>query len=109
MFPIAVALVATSLLYMLLVVVRSRRPMPVPDRGDTDLSYVVVVPCLDEEMVIAEHARLPVRAAGDRLRIIVVDDDSSDRTSEIVQAIRARASSSSSGAGRGPRSARATP
>lgn len=85
MFPIAVALVATSLLYLLLVVVRSRRPMPVPDRGDTDLTYVVVVPCLNEETVIARTLDSLCAHAAARLRIIVVDDDSSDRTSEIVR------------------------
>ena len=90
MFPIAVALVATSLLYLLLVVVRSRRPMSVPDRGDTDLTYVVVVPCLDEETVIANTLATLSAHPPDRLRIIVVDDDSSDRTSEIVQAFLPR-------------------
>lgn len=90
MFPIAVALVATSLLYMLLVVVRSRRPMPVPADGDRDLTYVVVVPCLDEELVIANTLRSLCAQPADRLRIIVVDDDSSDRTSEIVRSFAPR-------------------
>lgn len=90
MFPIAVALVATSLLYMLLVVVRSRRPMPVPAEGDHDLRYVVVVPCLDEEVVIANTLRSLCSQPADRLRIIVVDDDSSDRTSEIVRTFAPR-------------------
>lgn len=90
MFPIAVALVATSLLYMLLVVVRSRRPMPVPAEGDRDLTYVVVVPCLDEELVIANTLRSLCVQPADRLRIIVVDDDSSDGTSEIVRSFAPR-------------------
>ena len=85
MFPIAVALVAMSLLYMGFVVVRSRRPMPVPTAADTDLLYIVVVPCLDEEVVIANTLKALCVLPEDRLRIIVVDDDSSDHTSEIVR------------------------
>ena len=90
MFPVAAALVAMSLLYLAFVVVRSGRPMPVPTEGATDLQYVVVVPCLDEEIVIGNTLHALCALPADRLRIIVVDDDSSDRTSEIAASFAPR-------------------
>ncbi len=80
MFPIATALVASSLLYLCVVMFLSRRPIPVPDTGAADLLYVIVVPCLDEEVVIANTLRSLGALPAERVRIIVMDDDSSDRT-----------------------------
>ncbi len=84
MFPVAVALVLVSLAYLALVVVTSRRRVPVPLRGDDDLLYVVVVPCLDEELVIAQTLDSLCALPADRVRVLVMDDDSSDRTAEIA-------------------------
>ncbi|HEU4490052.1 MAG TPA: glycosyltransferase, partial [Jiangellales bacterium] len=85
MFPVAVALVLTSLLYLGLVLAKSRRPVPVPAQGAGDLLFVIVVPCLDEEIVIGDTLAALDALPEDRVRIIVVDDDSADATSSIAQ------------------------
>jgi cellulose synthase/poly-beta-1,6-N-acetylglucosamine synthase-like glycosyltransferase len=90
MFAVAVAIVALSLLYLLIIVAKSRRPMPVPLSGAHDLRYVIVVPCLDEEVVIGNTLRSLSQLPPDRVRIIVVDDDSDDTTAEIVRSFAPR-------------------
>lgn len=90
MYPIAVALVASSLLYLGITLYLSRRPMPVPESGDADLSYVIIVPCLNEELVIASTLESLTALPSDRVRVIVVDDDSDDRTAEIVRSFAPR-------------------
>lgn len=90
MFAVAVALVVLSLIYLFIVVAKSRRPMPVPRTGADDLQYVIVIPCLDEEIVIGNTLRSLSRLPAGRVRIIVVDDDSEDATSEIVQSFAPR-------------------
>ena len=87
MFVLAVALVAVSLLYTGLIVAKSRRQVPVPLHGDTDLRYIFVVPCLDEERVIAATLRSLCALPLGRTRIIVVDDDSADATAEIARSL----------------------
>jgi cellulose synthase/poly-beta-1,6-N-acetylglucosamine synthase-like glycosyltransferase len=84
-FPVAVALVLTSLLYLGLVLAASRRPVSVPAEGVDDLLYVIVVPCLDEEIVIGDTLAALSALPEDRVRIIVVDDDSADATSSIAK------------------------
>ncbi|HEU4540497.1 MAG TPA: glycosyltransferase family 2 protein [Jiangellaceae bacterium] len=90
MFAVAVAIVALSLLYLLIIVAKSRRPMPVPRMGARDTHYVIVVPCLDEELVIGNTLRSLSRLPADRVRIVVVDDDSDDATAPIVQSFAPR-------------------
>jgi 1,2-diacylglycerol 3-beta-glucosyltransferase len=87
MFVLAVALVAVSLLYTGLIVAKSRRQMPVPRHGDTELRYVFVVPCLDEEQVIATTLQSLRALPLGRTRIIVVDDDSADTTADIARSL----------------------
>jgi 1,2-diacylglycerol 3-beta-glucosyltransferase len=84
MFAIAVAIVALSLIYLAIIIAKSRRALPVPTEGDTDLQYVIVVPCLDEEVVIGNTLEALTRLPADRVRIIVVDDDSEDATAAIA-------------------------
>lgn len=85
MFAIAVAIVALSLIYLGVIVVKSRRALPVPAERDTGLQYVIVVPCLDEEVVIGNTLQTLLRLPEGRVRIIVVDDDSDDATAAIAQ------------------------
>lgn len=84
MFAIAVAIVALSLIYLLIVVAKSRRAVPVPTERATDMQYVIVVPCLDEEIVIGNTLDALCRLPADQVRIIVVDDDSDDATAAIA-------------------------
>lgn len=90
MFVVAVAIVALSLLYLFIIVAKSRRPMPVPKTGADDLQYVIVVPCMDEEIVIGNTLRSLCQLPPDRVRIIVVDDDSDDATAEIAKSFAPR-------------------
>ncbi|HEX6195057.1 MAG TPA: glycosyltransferase family 2 protein [Jiangellaceae bacterium] len=89
-FPIAVAIVALSLLYLVIIIAKSRRPMPVPAAGTADMRYVIVIPCLDEELVIGNTLRSLIQLPEDRVRIIVVDDDSDDATADIVASFAPR-------------------
>jgi biofilm PGA synthesis N-glycosyltransferase PgaC len=92
LFVLALASVgALSLLNILLAVTRSvrrrRRVIPIPD-GLTGPSVAVVVAAYSEEQVIGATLEAVRRSHyPDLQRIIVVDDDSTDRTAEIVAEI----------------------
>ncbi|MEK7818024.1 MAG: DUF2334 domain-containing protein, partial [Actinomycetota bacterium] len=66
----------------------SRKPADVSPITDPDLFFVIVIPALNEELVLAktlDHLRsLPER----NLMILVVDDNSDDRTYEIAKAYK---------------------
>lgn len=62
----------------------SRKPSPVTDPPDPDLHFVIVVPCLNEELVIARTLDHLLSLPERNLTILVVNDDSDDRTREIA-------------------------
>ncbi len=59
-----------------------------PSRSSPDpaLRYTFVIPALNEELVIADTVH-SLRAAEPGARVVVIDDASTDRTREIVQAL----------------------
>lgn len=62
----------------------SRKPKRVTGKFDPDLAFVIVVPCLDEELVIGKTLDHLLSLPDKNLYVMVVDDDSGDRTREIV-------------------------
>jgi len=62
---------------------------PIPENTGPDLT--VVVPARDEEAVIGQCLRSLLSSTGLRLQIIAVDDRSTDRTGEFMDAIAAEA------------------
>jgi 1,2-diacylglycerol 3-beta-glucosyltransferase len=76
-------LVSLAYALALFAVSRRRRPtsLPAPD----GLQFVFVIPCLDEEFVIGQTLEALLATLGQRVRVLVVDDGSDDRTSEIVR------------------------
>lgn len=84
--PLVVALSVTYTLALFVASRRRRRPLlPRPD----DLLVVAVVPCLDEELVVAASIErlltlAPPDGSGPELAVLVVDDGSTDATAALV-------------------------
>jgi 1,2-diacylglycerol 3-beta-glucosyltransferase len=70
--------------YLVLTILLASKQRPVPDHAPPDLSWVIVVPALNEERVIANTLDSLVAVEDDRLRVLVVDDGSDDATAAIV-------------------------
>jgi 1,2-diacylglycerol 3-beta-glucosyltransferase len=84
----AVALVLLSLVYgMSLLVVSRRVPRLLATRGwyQPDLFFVFLLPCLDEERVIANSVRRLLAVPGDNYVVMVIDDASTDGTAAVVE------------------------
>lgn len=62
----------------------SRKPPPFRGKYDPDLMFVIVVPALNEELVIGKTLDHLTSLKNDNLLILVVNDDSDDRTRDIV-------------------------
>lgn len=62
----------------------SRKPAPVSSYPDPDLFFVIVIPALNEELVIARTLEHLLSLPNRNLQILVVDDNSDDRTLEIA-------------------------
>lgn len=62
----------------------SRKPKEVKGEINPDLEFVIVVPCLNEELVIGKTLDSLLALTWSNLRILVVDDASEDRTREIA-------------------------
>ncbi|EUJ42731.1 glycosyltransferase family 2 protein [Listeria riparia] len=57
----------------------------VSEQDDSDLEYVFLIPCLNEEVVIEKTIRSILALSYQKKMVIVVDDDSSDNTVAIVR------------------------
>ena len=62
----------------------SRKPAPITDPPDPNLHFMIIVPCLNEELVIARTLDHLLSLPNHNLTIVVADDDSDDRTREIA-------------------------
>ena len=62
----------------------SRRPAPPTGQADPDMRYVIVIPCLNEELVLAKTLDHLMSLPEPAPLILVVNDDSDDRTREIA-------------------------
>ncbi len=72
---------------LFLAATRSRPPQPVI--GAEPLYFVLVVPALNEELVIANTVRHLLRLRGDNYVVLVIDDGSDDGTAAAVEAFGA--------------------
>ena len=70
--------------YLVAMAVAAVRPPPPPPAIVAALPYAFLVPCLDEEVVLDATLGALVANAGNRARVIVVDDDSADATAAIA-------------------------
>ncbi|MBC6306164.1 glycosyltransferase family 2 protein [Listeria booriae] len=57
----------------------------VSEQDDSELEYVFLIPCLNEEVVIEKTIRSILALSYQKKMVIVVDDDSSDNTVAIVR------------------------
>jgi hypothetical protein len=91
----AMLLVAFSLIYTVSMLVLSRRRAPaavIPaqrrnattQRAD-DLLFVFLLPCLNEEKVIAASVQRLLAIPSDNVLVMVIDDASDDRTAAVVE------------------------
>ena len=85
MFALISIVIYLSLSYTFALFVSSRRRRPHPMKSQPDLLFVFVVPCLNEERVIASSLER-LQALEGNFAVLVIDDGSEDATSEIVQA-----------------------
>ncbi|HET8590178.1 MAG TPA: glycosyltransferase, partial [Nakamurella sp.] len=74
--------------YLLATVVLSRRKLPTPAGGAEPELFVFVVPALNEERVIAATVGSLLGACGERGRVLVIDDGSTDATGQILDRLR---------------------
>jgi cellulose synthase/poly-beta-1,6-N-acetylglucosamine synthase-like glycosyltransferase len=81
--------VVWSFSYALALFVVSRRRHRPPLLAPPDLSFVFLVPCLDEELVVETSLQRLLALPGPVAHVVVIDDGSTDRTGEIVQRIAA--------------------
>lgn len=74
-----------SMSYTLALFVASRRRRQQPTRASDNLWFVFIVPCLNEELVIANSLNRLLALPSRNFAVLVVDDGSDDTTAEIVQ------------------------
>lgn len=63
----------------------SRKPAPVKGAPDAELQFYIVIPALNEELVISRTLDHLLALPNRNLTILVVDDNSDDRTREIAE------------------------
>jgi 1,2-diacylglycerol 3-beta-glucosyltransferase len=84
----AVLMVALSLVHGMALLVASRRvPRPRAGGGDEGLRFVFLLPCLNEDKVIANSVNRLLSIPGDNYTVMVVDDASTDDTAAVVEGL----------------------
>lgn len=73
------------IVYYILIFGLGRKVVPPKPRFNPDLKFIIIVPALNEELVIADTLDYLLALQGDNVYVLVVNDDSDDRTEEIVQ------------------------
>lgn len=86
-FVFALTLVIVGLGYLVFTLALSRHAKPVRLRGFDPELFVFVVPALDEERVIGRTVLNLLAACGERGRVVVVNDGSTDRTAQILDMV----------------------
>jgi 1,2-diacylglycerol 3-beta-glucosyltransferase len=81
---IAFALITFSTIYSLRMVLLSRQHRDAVLPAPTDLLFVFLVPCLNEERVIAKSLERLLAVPGN-FRVMVIDDASDDSTADVVR------------------------
>src|SRR5437763_10850607 len=71
---------------MVMIYFRSRRRPPVTLDAPAELFFVVMIPCLNEELVIGASLDRLASIPGDNVAVLVIDDGSDDATASIVRA-----------------------
>ena len=82
---VSLSLVTIASLYGAYITAQGRKRLPQPLPADEDLFYVFMVPCLNEEEVIAKTLDRLTSLPGPDRAVLVIDDGSEDRTGEIVK------------------------
>ncbi len=82
---IAFALIFFSTLYSLRLVLLSRQHRDALLPAPNDLLFVFLVPCLNEERVIAKSLERLLAVPGNNFRVMVIDDASEDGTADVVR------------------------
>ena len=77
--------ITRAVLMVGLAMLPGRKPAPMPS-GEFRPKVTVIIPCFNEEKVIDSSVKRILESAYPYLDVIVVDDGSKDRTSEIVRA-----------------------
>ena len=81
---VALALITFSTLYSLRLLLLSRQHRDAPLPAPNDLLFVFLVPCLNEERVIARSLERLLAIPGN-FKVMVIDDASEDGTADVVR------------------------
>lgn len=84
LFFLAIALGMGRAVLMTVLAVAGRNRMPAPSMPETPPRVSVIIPAYNEERVIETSVRRVLDSEGADIEVIVADDGSHDRTSEIV-------------------------
>lgn len=82
---VSLLLVTITGLYGAYITAQGRKRLPQPLPADDDLFYVFMVPCLNEEAVIAKTLERLTSLPGPARAVLVIDDGSEDKTGDIVR------------------------
>jgi 1,2-diacylglycerol 3-beta-glucosyltransferase len=82
---VTTAVVLFSLSYVVVIYVRSRRRPPIAFDAPPGLLFVVMIPCLNEELVLDRSLERLAAIPNDNVAVLVIDDGSEDGTADIVR------------------------